>query len=256
MKDLKNKNIWIIGASSGIGAALARELAHRGARVALSARREEKLEEVKRKLSGDNHLVLPLDVTNVEKLEQNVEALDKEFGRIDSVIFLAAIYAPHENERKDLDFIHKILNVNIGGAYNVGETMFKYYKDKDYGQIVLCGSVAGYRGLPQGQPYCSTKAAIISYAESLKVEAGANGTEVKLICPGFVETPLTNKNDFDMPFIISAEKAASYIADGLVKKSFEIHFPKVFTFAVKALKFLPYPLYFLIANKMLRKFDI
>ena len=253
MKYYNGKNIWIIGASSGIGAALARELSERGARVAISARREEKLKKVSDTLTGAGHVILPLDVTDDKKIDQHIATLKEKWGHIDSVVFLAAIYSAHDGKPKDLSFVHKMLDVNIGGAFNIGHKMRAHFEDKPYGQIVLCGSIAGYRGLPQGQPYCATKAAIISYAESLKVEVEKDKTDVKLICPGFVETPLTDKNDFDMPFIISAEKAAKHIANGMTGRGFEIRFPWFFTMLVKSLSYLPYPLYFLIAKKMITK---
>lgn len=256
MKNFKNKSIWILGASSGIGKALAQELASHGAHIILSARREEKLKDVQDSLTGDNHLVLPLDVTDADKVSEYIETIIKKYGRIDSTIFLAAIYSAHDGKAKDLSFIHKMISVNLGGAFNVAEKLRPVLKEQGGGQLILCGSVAGYRGLPNGQPYCATKAGIISYAESLHVECADDNIDVKVICPGFVETPLTDKNDFDMPMMITADKAAKHIAKGMKASAFEIHFPKAFTFMLKILRLLPDRIYFAIARRMIDRMEL
>lgn len=250
MDTIKDKYIWIIGASSGIGEALAYELASRGAHVAISARSGEKLDVISHKLQGDKHLSLPLDVTDLEGFDKSLEAIGHSFPKLDSVIFLAAHYTPHKKEREPIASIHAKIDVNLKGAINVVEKVYPVFKKQGYGQVVLCGSVAGYRGLAYGQPYCATKAAIINYAESLKIEAEPDNIDVKLISPGFVKTQLTDKNDFKMPMIISAERAGREIADGLTRKPFEIHFPKKFTFWMKILRLLPTRLYFAVSRKM------
>lgn len=250
MKTFKNKNVWIIGASSGIGAALAKNLAAQGANVILSARREDELEKIKSDLACGQHSVLPLDVTDPARIDQHIKTIQKEYDSLDSVIFLAAIYSRHDGKPKDIDFIQKMIAVNLGGGFNVAEKVKPAFLGQGFGQLVLCASVAGYRGLPKGQPYCATKAGLINYAESLHVEWKADGLDVKVICPGFVETPLTDKNDFEMPMIITADKAAEYIAQGLIKKSFEIHFPKRFSFMMKALRIMPNFLYFKLAEQI------
>lgn len=248
MDTLNGKHIWIIGASSGIGCALAHELSNQGAHLILSARREDMLKKLNQKL-GDKHTVLPLDVADLKSLSTTI----KKIKILDSVIFLAAIYAPHDKQPKDIDFIHKMMNINLGGVFNTVHTVLPFLQKQGFGQIVLCGSVAGYRGLPYGQPYCATKAAIINYAESLYTELKPENIDVKVINPGFVKTPLTDKNNFPMPMMISAETAAKAIAKGLVSKSFEIHFPKKFTFIMKFLRILPNVLYFKIGEMMRKK---
>jgi short-subunit dehydrogenase len=250
MQNLAGKYIWIIGASSGIGAALAKQLADEGAIVAVSARRADKLTDLYQSLKGDNHLAVALDVADPQNLETARDEILKSFPRIDSVLFLAAIYSVHDGAPKTLSFIHKMIDVNLGGAFNVIDTILPQYKKQGQGQIVLCGSVAGYRGLPTGQPYCATKAAIINLAESLKIEMEPKNIDVKVICPGFVKTPLTDKNDFPMPMMIEAEEAAKAIAKGLCGRSFEIHFPKRFTYIMKFLRLLPNGIYFWVARKM------
>lgn len=243
------KHIWIIGASSGIGAALAQQLANEGAILTLSARSEGKLKQLAKDINGTGHKALPLDVSDAKA----VEAAAKKLKQIDSVIFMAAIYAPHSDTPKDIAFIHQMLNVNIGGAFNTVNAVLPIFQKQGHGQIALCGSVAGYRGLPYGQPYCATKAAIINYAESLKIELESQNIDVRIINPGFVETPLTEKNDFPMPMIISAEEAAKSLSKGLLGNSFEINFPKKFTWIMKTIKMLPNWLYFPLSRTMKKK---
>ena len=253
IKDLKKAHIWIIGASSGIGAALALELSKAGATLALSARREDELNKVVSGLEGQGNISLPADVGNHETMEQALKIIAENFPQLDSVIFLPAIYSKHTQERKELSFIHKMIHVNLGGAFETVETVLPLFEKQTYGQIVLCGSVAGYRGLPYGQPYCATKAGVISYAESLRIEFEDKNIDVKVINPGFVKTPLTDKNDFSMPMIISSEKAAQSILKGIQSSCFEISFPFFFVLFMKFLGLLPNKVFFIFARLMKRK---
>jgi short-subunit dehydrogenase len=239
--DYKDQIVWIIGASSGIGLALAHELSDRGATLALSARRKDELENLKIKL-GERHKVFTLDVTDAGIMMRTAHAIRAAFGRIDRIIFLAAAYAPMKMEAIDITISHKIIDINIAGAFNLIHASIPIMKEqKTCSQIALCGSVAGYIGLPGGQPYSATKAAIANLAESLYSEC-QGFIDVKLISPGFVRTSLTDKNDFAMPMIIEPQQAARAIADGLLSEAFEIHFPKKFTILMKILRLLPYSL--------------
>jgi short-subunit dehydrogenase len=130
----------------------------------------------------------------------------------------------------------------LNGAFNAVHAVLPILKSQAHGQFVLCGSVAGYCGLPNGQPYSATKAGVINLAESLRAEEGH--LDIKVINPGFVRTPLTDKNNFKMPMMIEPEEAAKIIVKGLQSKKFEIHFPKRFTFLMKILSVLPDFLYF------------
>lgn len=250
MDQVENKRIWIIGASSGIGAALATELSKAGAHLILSARRGGKLKELNDNLGGA-HEVSALDVSDLDALSDEAKKLFKA-GDIDSIIFLAGLYEPTPiRDIKPEDF-KKIIDVNLGGAFNILNVVLPQLRAQSQkGQIVLCGSVAGYVGLPNGQPYSATKAAITNLAESLYAEE--RDLDVKLISPGFVETPLTDKNDFEMPMKIQPDEAAKAIAKGLLSNSFEIHFPKKFTFIMKFLRLLPYALYLPLARKVAKK---
>lgn len=237
----KDQVIWIVGASSGIGRSLARELAKRGAILALTARRKDELVSLQGELGG-SHKVFSLDVTEVDTANRTAQAIRAAFGRIDRVIFLAAAYAPMTLDALDQAVTRQIIDTNVTGAFNIVHAVISIFKSqKSRGQIALCGSVAGYVGLFGGQPYSATKAAIMNLAESLHAEC--NGfCDVKLISPGFVRTALTDKNKFKMPMILEPEQAATAIADGLVSRNFEIHFPRKFTFFLKVLRLLPYTL--------------
>ena len=237
----QNQIVWIIGASSGIGSALVRELSMRGATLALSARRKDELEKLKSDL-GERHKIFPLDIKEVETTLRTGQAIRAAFGRIDRVIFLAAAYVPMKIDVLDLTVAKDIIDINLTGAFNLVHAVLPILKSQNTkSQLALCGSVAGYIGLPGGQPYSATKAAIINLAESLHAEC-KDSIDIKLISPGFVRTPLTNKNNFQMPMIIEPEQAAREIADGLLSHRFEIHFPKKFTLFIKLLRLLPYTL--------------
>jgi short-subunit dehydrogenase len=242
----EGKTIWIIGASSGIGRALAIELALQGALLVLSARNKDKLHDLNAELGGKHH-VYPLDVTDAQACSDAVAVVQKRLSQIDSVIFMAAQYIPGSLLTMALSDVHSIVNVNLNGALNISSAVLPLLIAQQRGQFALCGSVAGYRGLPNSQPYSATKAALINLAESLKAEQPQ--LDIKIINPGFVRTPMTDKNDFTMPMMIEPQDAAKAIAKGLKSKSFEIHFPKKLTLIMKCLKFLPPFLYFKLARR-------
>lgn len=246
-----DENIWIIGASSGIGNALARELAAQGASLILSARSTDKLDALKKDLGGD-HMIVPLDVSHAGAVQIAAQNIAAQVQKLDRVIFMAAAYAPGNFLDQDIETSLQTVSVNIGGALNVARAVLPIFRAQGGGQLSLCGSVAGYRGLPGGQPYCATKAAVINLAESLRIEEKPHNIDVKVINPGFVRTPLTDKNDFPMPMMIEPEDAAKAIAKGLHSGTFEIHFPKRFTYIMKFLKCLPIELYFYLMRSVRR----
>jgi NADP-dependent 3-hydroxy acid dehydrogenase YdfG len=234
---------WILGASSGIGAALARELASRGERVCVSARNAEALAALVASLPGTGHLALPVDVSDAGALKAASDSIWRDGGRIDRVIFMAGLYTPMELAALDLAETERIVKVNLLGAFYLVAAVLPHLTAQGNGQLALCASVAGYRGLPGGQPYGATKAGLINLAESLRAEQGKI-LDIRVINPGFVESRLTEKNTFRMPMQISAEQAATAIANGLHGRAFEIHFPKGFTLIMKLLRLLPSWLYF------------
>lgn len=228
-------NIWIIGASSGIGAALARAYGAAGANVLISARSASSLYEVAAGLPTLR--VLPLDLAQAGALRK--AGADLAPASFDAILCTAALYYPGRVAEIDMAALDQLLRVNLFSQFELAQCAPSLLRDG--GQLVLFGSVAGYLGLPKGQAYSATKAAIINLAETLRVEL-APRVDVRLVCPGFVETRLTAKNDFAMPAIISAEDAAARIITGLRGKSFEIHFPRRFTYGLKLLRALPYRL--------------
>ena len=229
------ETIWIIGASDGIGAALAREYARRGARLVLSARSEGRLEALAEGL-GPAHVALPIDVAERASVEAAADRIALLFP-VDRVINLAAIYDPGKTLEIDPDMAAKIVQVNLTGTLHVAQAAVRVLRKG--GQLALTGSVAGYIGLPQGQIYSATKAGVINLAESLRAELKGR-IDVRLISPGFVDTRLTGKNDFTMPALLEPPQAAAAIVAGLDRRGFEIHFPRRLTLALKLLRALPY----------------
>jgi short-subunit dehydrogenase len=238
-----SKNIWITGASSGIGKALAIKFANEGWMVAASARRENLLKELNQE--NENIHPFPLDVTNIDQCKTVFENIIKKFENIEISIFCTGIHDPKSEKKFNLDKIRKIMEVNYFGTMNSINAVYDYYNNKKSGQISIVSSVAGYRGLPAAGAYCASKSALTSFAETLQFEMKRKNVRVSLISPGFIKTPMTDQNDFPMPMIKSPEFAAEQIYIGLIKKKgFEIHFPKTFTYFLKFLRILPNSIYF------------
>ena len=235
---MTNKVIWITGASSGIGKALAIKFSNEGWQVAASARRENLLKELNKKYPNIHSFAL--DVTDSEKCKiVSVEILNK-LKNIEICVFSAGIHDPQSEKKFSLEKIRKIMETNFFGTINSINCIIDYYKEKKSGQISIVSSVAGYRGLPAAGAYCASKSALSSFAESLYFDMKRFNVRVSLINPGFIKTPMTDQNDFKMPMIKSPEFAADQIYIGLTKKkSFEIHFPKSLTYMMKFIKILP-----------------
>jgi short-subunit dehydrogenase len=247
-----NKNIWITGASSGIGRALAIRFANEGWKVAASARREHLLKELNQE--NENIHSFPLDVTNIDQCKTVFKSIIEKFENIEISIFGTGIHDPKSEKKFNLDKIRKIMEVNYFGTMNSINAVYDYYNNKKSGQISIISSVAGYRGLPAAGAYCASKSALTSFAETLQFEMKRKNIRVSLISPGFIKTPMTDQNDFPMPMIKSPEFAAEQIYLGLVKKKgFEIHFPKTFTFFLKFLRILPNSIYFKIIEMGYKK---
>lgn len=244
MNPMAGKTIWIVGASEGIGAALAHALAHAGATLLLSARRADALAAVLASLTPGDHRAFPLDVTDAESVAVAWQAITSANGVPDMLVYNAGAYDPMDAQHFDLARIEKVLDVNLHGALRVLSHVLPAFLARGRGHIALVGSVAGYRGLPAAMGYGASKAAIIHLAENLKADLVGTGVEVQIVNPGFVRTRLTEKNDFTMPCIISPEQAAQAMVRGLQSDAFEIHFPKRFSWLLKCMAALPAPLYF------------
>ena len=250
----KKKVIWITGASSGIGKALAIKFAENGWIVAASARRENLLKELQN--INQNIYPYPLDVTDIEKCKLTAKSIIDNLNGIDICVFGTGMHDPKSEKQFNLNKIREIMEVNYFGTMNSINSIYDYFSEKKNGQISIISSVAGYRGLPAAGAYCASKAALTSFTESLNFEMKMKNVRVSLISPGFIKTPMTDQNDFPMPMIKSPEFAANEIYKGLTeKKGFEIHFPKAFTFIMKFLQILPNGLYFKLVSKGMKKIN-
>ncbi len=242
--DWRGKRVWLVGASSGIGAAVAGELARRGARVALSARRIEKLNE----LAIPDALLLPCDATDTASITSARADLIAAWGGVDLVIYLAGDYVPMRADDFDLAVAEKVIGVNFNGAMRLASVVLPDLNPA--GGIAFVASVAGYRGLPKALAYGPGKAALIHFAEILHLELAPKGIGVWVINPGFVATQLTAKNDFSMSALMTPADAALELVEGFRSSAFEIHFPKRFTRVMKLLAHLPYRWYFPLVRRL------
>ncbi|MEP2029331.1 MAG: SDR family NAD(P)-dependent oxidoreductase [Paracoccaceae bacterium] len=227
------KTYWLIGASEGLGRALAKELSATGARVVLSARNGERLESLKAELT--NARVLTLDVTDAESVRRAALVI----GPVDGIIYNAGAYQPMRTTNWNTDAALSICEVNFTGALRVlGEIVPKFVK-ADQGDVTLIGSLAGYRGLPAAIGYGASKAAMISLAETMRHDLKDTGVVVRIVNPGFIETRLTQKNDFKMPMLMSPENAAKRVLKAMQSRRFRTDFPAPFSWLIKALQFVP-----------------
>jgi len=239
------KNIVIIGASHGIGKALAFEFAKENANLFLAARDFNALTAIKHELQGKAQ-IFALDVVD----ENNVRKFLENISQIDLFIYCAGTYKPMSSYEIDLVEAKKINDINFVGALNCLDVVIKKMVEKKSGHIALVASVAGYVGLPKSLAYGASKAALINLAETLYAELSHFNIDVSVINPGFVKTRLTDLNKFKMPAMIGTEEAAQIIVRELKAKKFEIHFPKKFTIWLKILKILPYSLIFFLTKRI------
>jgi NAD(P)-dependent dehydrogenase (short-subunit alcohol dehydrogenase family) len=233
--ELAGRRIWVVGASSGIGAALAQELCRRGARVAISARRAEALTEV----AGEWMTPVPCDITDAGQVRQAADTVAAELGGGIDIAVLSAGYWQQMGDEFDVESFNRHLQVNLTGMANCLGELIPRMKVQRAGLIVGISSVAGYRGLPGSEAYGATKAAQINLLEALRVRLRPDGIDVLTVCPGFVETEMTEQNTFPMPFIVSAEQAGRAIADGIEKQSARIVFPWQMSLLMRAARLVP-----------------
>ena len=249
IRDWHGQRVWLVGASSGIGAALARALLTAGARVALSARTAERLAKVAGR--STNALVLPMDATQPAQWSAGLEEITARWKGVDLVIFCSAQYQPERSWEVKAEGVRTMLEANLASVYFGLETVLPALLESGSGGLAIVASVAGYMGLPNATVYGPTKAALINLAELLYVDLRPRGIAVTLIDPGFVQTPLTARNDFPMPALITPEQAAEYILAGFAAGRFEIDFPWRFTRVVRFISRLPYRLRFALLGRML-----
>jgi len=241
------RRVWVIGASYGIGAAIAQELLRRGARVALSARKRELLEQI---AAGSEALVAPLDLVDAASVRAAAERIVQAWGGFDLALVVAGTHAEMRAQSWDLQRARQLIEVNLHGPLNCLDAILPVLLRQGSGGVALVASVAGYLGLPKALVYGPSKAALINLAESLYGDLHPQGIGVYLVNPGFVDTPLTRKNAFRMPALIGADEAARATLAGIAAGRFEIHYPKRFTRWLKLLRLLPYPLQFWAVRKV------
>ena len=245
------KKIWITGASSGIGKALAEKFASEGWRVAVSARRKTILDEMAK---NENISSYPLDVTDQDQTSNVFAKIINDFTNLDLCVFSSGTYDPKLEQEINIKQNKFVMETNFFGVLYCIKTVEKYFKDKKNGHISIVSSVAAYRGLPNSSGYGPSKAALTNLAESLYFDFKKYNVRISLVSPGFIKTPLTDKNDFPMPFIKSPEFAAEKMFKGLTKnKAFEIHFPKALTLLLKFLRVLPYRVYLFLIDKTVKR---
>ena len=245
--DWSGKTVWMIGASTGIGRATASALHARGARVVVSARQQSALNAFAEEHPGST--ALPLNVTDGASVRTASQQLLAQ-GPLDCVVYCAGHYQAMHADAIDLPDMLRHLDVNYLGALRVMDAVLPALLARGTGHFSLVGSVAGYRGLPNSLAYGPTKAALINLAETLYLDLHVKGIGVSIINPGFVQTPLTAANEFDMPALLTPEQAAQAIMKGWAQGRFEIHFPKRFTLWIKLLRMLPNRLFFSLVRKV------
>ena len=252
--DWRDQYVWIVGASTGIGAATASLLLAKGAHVALSARRQEALEELARADpdAQPRALAVVLDVTDHASVARARDDILAKWPRVDLVLLVAGGYNEMRADSFDLEKANRLIDLNLRGVFNCLAPVLPMLLGQGSGGVGILGSVAGYSGLPKALVYGPTKAALINLAESLYFDLHPKGIGVYLINPGFVDTPLTKGNDFAMPGLMRPADAARELVRGVERGAFHIHFPRKFTNTLRFARLLPYRLYFWLTAKVTR----
>ncbi len=244
----QGRRVWLLGASSGIGAALARLLLALGARVAISARNADRLKAVAG--SAPHALLRPCDASDESSLRAAWAELQAAWEGVDVAVYVAGDYLPMRAWELDTAKARQMIDLNFTGAVCFAACVLPQLQRQGGGQIAFVASVAGYRGLPKSLIYGPTKAALINFAEALYLDLAPKGIGVRVINPGFVATPLTAQNDFAMPALLTPEAAAQATLDGFAGSTFEIDYPKRFTRVMKLLAHLPYRIYFPLLRRL------
>jgi short-subunit dehydrogenase len=238
MRDFKGKRYWLVGASEGLGRALALKMSGAGAELIVSARSAERLAALAADLPGPVQVV-PMDIADRDSVAQAWGQL----GQIDGMIFLAGVYWPQSAKAWNGPEVEAMFDINLTGAARVLAHVVPDFVARDTGHIVLTGSLSGFRGLPGAIGYAASKAGLYSLAESLDGDLKDTGVSVQLINPGFIRTRLTDKNDFTMPFIMDPDPAAEIFFDHMRRGGFARSFPTVFSLVFRLSALLPHRLY-------------
>jgi short-subunit dehydrogenase len=235
----EGKRYWLVGASDGLGEALAHRLNRAGAEVILSARSAEKLERVAAELPG-RCTIQPVDIADSEDVRRAAQAV----GPIDGLVLLAGVYWPFGAQDWNAEQATAMADINFTGFVRVlGETL-PQFTDRGTGHIVITSSLTAFRGLPNSAGYTASKAATLSLAECLYADLRKTDIRVQVLLPGFIKTRLTDKNDFKMPFLMTPEDAAQSMFEFMCTDRFKKSFPAAFSLLFRAAQFLPDSLYY------------
>lgn len=248
----KPKTAWITGAGKGIGRAVARRLAQDGWTVAASARTEDDLASLASEFPPGRVHPYPLDVTDLGRTEATLGRIERDLGALDLAVLNAGTHIPFGVEDFSVEAFRQLVETNLMGTVHGLAQVIPAFIARRRGHIAVVASLAGYRGLPTAAAYGATKAGLINMCEALKPELELHGVRLTLINPGFVETPLTDRNTFPMPFLIPVEDAAERIIRGLARSRFEVAFPGRFAVLMKLLRLLPDRLFFALTRRMSR----
>ncbi|MGY8872862.1 MAG: SDR family NAD(P)-dependent oxidoreductase [Pseudomonadales bacterium] len=253
-KSLPWTSVWITGAGRGIGEALAILYAHKGLTVYASSRTASELEDLKKRCQGYSGTIIPtpLDITDRHQIEVLMHSWDKGAGLPDLVILNAGTHDPFPAQDFSAQRCQRVFDINLQGTINCLDPVLKRMLKSNSGQVAVMASVAGYRGLPTAAAYGASKAALIHLCEALYLDLKGSKVTLQVINPGFVRTPLTDKNEFKMPALQEPEEAAESIFKGLLSKRFEIAFPSRFVYFLKLLRMLPYRWYFALIGKTVK----
>ena len=245
------RKVWVTGASSGIGKAVAEKFAKEKWKVAISARRVEILNEM---ANNYNIFAYPMDVTNQNKTEETFNKILEDFGDLDLCVFSSGTYERKSEKGLNVDNVKKVIEVNFLGVVGCVKAVQKYFQNKKGGHISIVSSPVGYRGLPKSSGYTASKASLNNFTQGIYFDFKKFNVRVTLISPGFIKTALTDKNDFKMPFLKDTNYAAEKIYDGLInKKKFEIIFPPQIAFIYKIFQILPNKVYNYLINKFVNR---
>jgi NAD(P)-dependent dehydrogenase (short-subunit alcohol dehydrogenase family) len=247
----ERKVAWVTGAGKGIGRAVARRLAHEGWTVAASARTAGDLVDLAAECPADSVHGFPLDVTDLPLTQTTVQLITKQLGDIDLAVLNAGTHIPMAAENFSVDTFRRLVETNLMGTVNGLAQIIPRLTERKSGHIAVVASLAGYRGLPTAAAYGATKAGLINMCEALKPELERHGVRLTLINPGFIETPLTDKNDFPMPYLMPVEEAADRVVRSLSRGTFDVAFPWRFAILMKLLRLLPDRLFFTLTRRMI-----